>query len=48
MVSGIAPIRKKWVYVLRGSDGTYQPHTEIYLESAAAGDMYQDFQKWRV
>src|SRR5262249_27549936 len=28
----------------RGSDGTYQPHTEIYLESAAQGDMYQDFQ----
>jgi hypothetical protein len=43
MVSGITPIRKKWVYVLHGSDGTLQPHTEIYLESAAAGDMYQDF-----
>jgi hypothetical protein len=43
MVSGITPIRNKWVYVLKGSDGTLQPHTEIYLESAAQGDMYQDF-----
>ena len=43
MVSGITPIRKKWVYVLHGSDGPLKPHTEIYLETPAQGDMYQDF-----
>ena len=42
-VFALASIRKKWVYVLRGDDGTLNPHTEIYMETPFTGSMYQDY-----